>query len=759
MSNIRDRPGPAVLAAMACSGAIAAQFIAGKAARDAFFLAQFEVTSLPTMVMVTSVASIGIAVLGARLLRKVPPSRLMPWAFFASAAFFLVAWFFVPMVPRASAVALYLQVSAVGPMLGSGFWLIATERFDPRTAKQRFGQIAGAGTLGGLVGGLLAERVAGLMGLTATLPLLAVLNIICAWQVGRLATHSDATDLPRSPAVTLTTPDEPSQSGVTVLARSPYLRRLATLVLLGTMAATLFDYLFQVQAVQRLGRGEDLLRFFAVYYASVSLLAFAIQVSANRFALERFGLGLTAGTPSLALLGATVGAWFAPGLASAVVARGSEAALRGSLFRSSYEIFYTPVPSSDKRAAKSIIDVGFDRLGDAFGGAALLLLLLLPLALQYNSILAVTAVTAAGTLFCARRLDRGYVQMLERSLLHRAGELDLGEATDLTTRTMMLQTLTITRALGQTATHDATQEGTQGAAQQPPEQTMTPGHDDEAITSLDAETRRILTLRSRDRHSIRATLRSEGPLPATLVPYVLPLLAWDPVAADAAFALAQVAEERVGQFVDTLIDPNAEFTVRRRLARIFATCGSQRAADGLVLGLQDPRFEVRYQCARSLVAIRGRNPQVAIDRGVILEIVRRETTVGRAVWKSERLLQKPDEGDTQETIFVDEFVKDRSSRSLGHVFTLLSLILPAEPLTIAFRGLQTNDAKLKGTALEYLEGVLPSSIRELLWPFLEAPRQTARSERPRQEVLDELLRSNQSIAINIEEIRRRSRTP
>ena len=155
----------------------------------------------------------------------------------------------------------------------------------------------------------------------------------------------------------------------------------------------------------------------------------------------------------------------------------------------------------------------------------------------------------------------------------------------------------------------------------------------------------------------------------------------------------------------------------------------------------------------------ARNPQVAIDRGVILEIVRRETTVGRAVWKSERLLQKPDEGDTQETIFVDEFVKDRSSRSLGHVFTLLSLILPAEPLTIAFRGLQTNDAKLKGTALEYLEGVLPSSIRELLWPFLEAPRQTARSERPRQEVLDELLRSNQSIAINIEEIRRRSRTP
>ena len=72
MSAVREQPGSAVLAAMACSGAITAQFIAGKAARDAFYLAQFDVTSLPIMVMATSVTSIGIAVLGAQLLRRIP---------------------------------------------------------------------------------------------------------------------------------------------------------------------------------------------------------------------------------------------------------------------------------------------------------------------------------------------------------------------------------------------------------------------------------------------------------------------------------------------------------------------------------------------------------------------------------------------------------------------------------------------------------------------------------------------------------------
>jgi hypothetical protein len=42
------------------------------------------------------------------------------------------------------------------------------------------------------------------------------------------------------------------------------------------------------------------------------------------------------------------------------------------------------------------------------------------------------------------------------------------------------------------------------------------------------------------------------------------------------------------------------------------------------------------------------------------------------------------------------------------VFSLLSLVLPREPLQIAFRGLQSSDRQLRGTALEYLEGVLPA---------------------------------------------------
>ena len=50
----------------------------------------------------------------------------------------------------------------------------------------------------------------------------------------------------------------------------------------------------------------------------------------------------------------------------------------------------------------------------------------------------------------------------------------------------------------------------------------------------------------------------------------------------------------------------------------------------------------------------------------------------------------------------------RAGQSLAHVFTLLSLVLPSQPLQIAFRSLHSQNSRLRGTALEYLEGVLPA---------------------------------------------------
>jgi AAA family ATP:ADP antiporter len=260
-------------------------------------------------------------------------------------------------------------------------------------------------------------------------------------------------------------------------------------------------------------------------------------------------------------------------------------------------------------------------------------------------------------------------------------------------------------------------------------------------------------LRSKDRSRISALLRRHDPMSGALVPHVIPLLAWDPVAEDAVLALRKVAEARVGQLVDALVDANQSFAVRRRLARVFSVCTAQRAVDGLVLGLDDQRFEVRFQCGRSLAAIAARNPAVRIEAVTIYAVVLRELAVGRAVWESHRLLDRLDESGDRSA--EDELIKDRANQGLAHIFTLLSLVQPAEPLQIAYRGLLTGDENLRGTALEYLEATLPPLVRTRLWPFLEDRRPANRPVRDRDEILGDLIRSHASIRLNLEELRQR----
>jgi ATP:ADP antiporter, AAA family len=202
---------------------------------------------------------------------------------------------------------------------------------------------------------------------------------------------------------------------------------------------------------------------------------------------------------------------------------------------------------------------------------------------------------------------------------------------------------------------------------------------------------------------VRAALRQ--PLDATLAAHVISLLAWDEVAEDAVAALQKIAPSIIGQLVDGLLDPLQEFAVRRRIPRVLSVTDSQRAFDGLVQALCDHRFEVRFQSGRALAQIQDRATAINADHSLITQAVLRELSVEKEVWESRSLI------DAQE--------HKPSNVSSEHVFRLLSLILPREPLRIAYRGLYSEDERWKGMALEYLESVLPEEVRKTIWPLLE----------------------------------------
>lgn len=666
-----------VLFAMMSAAMVTAEFVGGKATREALFLTSLGFQALPAMLIAAAACTLLLVAVHARWGARLAPSALIQVLFAASGVLFLCEWVIRFSAPAASAVLLFLHTSAMAPLLSSGFWLMTTERFDPRTARRRFGQITGASTAGGLLGALVSERVAATWGAPAMLLVLGGVQLLTVFLCSRFtacarnAADPEHLDPPPAPAVT--------RSGLRLITEAPHLRHLVVFVLLGSTSAALLDYLFKARAVEAIGTGDQLLRFFALYYAAINVITFIFQSASSRIALERFGLGLTTSTPSIAVLAGAIGGLVTPGFGSLMAARAGEAIFKSSWFRAGYELFYTPIPAAEKRSVKSIVDVGVERLGEAVGGGLVRVVILVAPAAQSSGILWVAVATAAAAIVAASRLNYWYVRTLGTSLVSQAPGLVPSDTAGHLTRRMLLNVQGSPRP---------------AAISQPDDM------DD------------VRALHSGDHERARDVLAREEGLSAALVPHAIPLLD-GPLSDHALFALRKVAEERIGQLTDALLDPSQDDVIRRQLARTFSVAVSQRAADGLMLALDDDRFEVRYQAARSLGLIFTRNPRIRVNRERILEVALREVGAGRPVWESRRQL----DGAFNESP-LDEVVRDRAGQSLAHVFTLLSLILPSQPLHIAFRSLHSQDSRLRGTALEYLEGVLPTELRQQLWPFL-----------------------------------------
>ena len=395
---------------MLASAAVGGQYVASRAARDAFFLTNFEASALPAMIIVTALVSIGLVVAGSRVFGRLAPGSWVPVAFASTAVLMLGIWALGTAAPRLAAQTLYLSVSGVGPILASGFWLISSERFDPHTAKRVFGKIAGAGTLGGLLGGLGAARAAAIGDVGAMLPLLAALNLGCAWSTRTLARSAGAPPPAhdRSGAAPL------APSGLRVLADTRYLRDLAALVLLGTIAETFVDQAFKTQVQAAYGSGASLGGFFSLYYAALSVITFIVQTGGSRYFLEKLGLAAAAGAPALMFLLGGAATLLVPGLRNMILTRAGEAVVRGSIYRSAYELFYTPIAPVDKRAVKSIIDVGVDRTGDILGATLTQQLVRIPQPSQTTALLALGMACAGIGLLVASRLTRGYAAALEK---------------------------------------------------------------------------------------------------------------------------------------------------------------------------------------------------------------------------------------------------------------------------------------------------------------------------------------------------------
>lgn len=688
---------PEVVAPLTAAALIAQQ-VGSNAIRDGLFLSFFSVQSLPYFMAGAAVLAIVATQFSGYLLARLGPVRVAPALFASSATLFLIEWALLRSQPSAATVLLYLHSTVLGAIAISSFWSLLNERFDPHSAKPLMARVTGAATLGGLIGGVSAERVAALFRQGTLLPLLALVAGSCV--VGAVVLGHGA--LTRRTRVD----DEPDPGGGwTQVRRQPLLRNLAVVITLAAMLAALVDYLLKAEAVGYFGKGQQLVRFFGLFYSGAALAAVVIQASLGRFALGRLGLGGSVATHPAVVGIASVFGFVLPSPWRGILPRGVDIVARSSTFRAGYELLYTPVAEAAKRSAKSLIDVACDCAGKGVG--AMLILLLVNVAPSHPFIVVnVAAALIAGSEFIvSRRLRPEYVSALEGGLRRQGSDLDLAAAYSMADFTVAhsiagLDQAAVLKALG------------------------SPGPLPATAAPVDPVVAAIVEFRSGDRLRIRAALRNP-PRDPLIIGALVQLLANDDAVRMVVSALGTFGSRAAGEMVSVLLDPATPDVIRRRLPLALKSCPSTIARDGLVAALEQFDFEFRLRCGRAVLALTDEHPELLKPIPTALSLI------------------EQDIGGNGAPHLVRE-----------HVFNLLALALEREPVRIAARAFGTDDAYLRGTALEYLETVLPERLFSALQPLVAAPGSPPVRRRPAAEVRADLIRAGMTMTVSLDEVRR-----
>jgi len=763
MTEAHDTERKAFHVAVGVAIIMVGQLVASQDLRDGFFLSQFEPTVLPSMVVSGSILSLFFVFVSSRLFRYRSPASVLPFIFVLNGLFFVGEWALIGTAPRVIAVALYLHVASLGSVLISAFWSVVNERFDPRSAKRLIGRIGGGATFGGMLGGLAVVLGASTFDISTMILGLGALSLVCAVAAARIG----------DVGITISDGDDAMTSAVEIFEGSPYLRSLALLVALGAFGQTVYDYVFKAKAAAYFETGAELVSFFALFHLSIGVLTFLIQnLLANRL-LARFGLAVNVWflPGSSVVLG--LGALLFPGLSSAAAMRGGIGVVENSLFRSGYELLYTPVSPEKKRPTKPLIDVGGDKIGTAMAGAVTFLLIgIFPV--QAHPLLICTGIAMSLASFAVtRRLQQGYVSSLAARLRSGALHVDDVPNVDATTRHVLSDTIIAWRqqvvpngpvkdsgASGdqisladlraRLRSHSLALEETPLASLASERRPLAAA----AVTTLRSEDHdpiliSIADLRSGDPGRVSAALTAHHPLPRELIAFVIPLLGDEGSAEIATMVLKRVAPANTGALLDSVLQSRTPLPVRRKLCTIFGQLPTQRSVNGLVELLRDTNFELRFRAADSLLEIQRSNPKTRFPREFLFSVAGSEAANCRRIWRSLTSLDAHLPG----TNAIGSTQGRRVRQGMTFVATLLQTLLDPGPLTLAIRGLASDVGGQRGTALEYLENVLPTALFGDLSPLLEDPRLTRLGMASRADILSEIAESDAREGVNLAVVR------
>ena len=374
--------------------------ITARALREAFFIDEFSVESLPYVIMVTALISLPLVGAFSRLMSRQEPEDVYQMLISMLLGGLVVLWALTSLsasnaVVGATTVAFYVFTALGTLLLTSGFWVVTSEQFALRDAKRLFGMIGAGGTLGAMIAGIslgpfgrMIERFAPSPGMGnggLVLSLIAILGALLL--LLRQLPEPPATPAPRdveTPAV---------GESLALVARTPHLRNMAMIVAVATFASGLIDYQFKEAAFAVYPDDADLAAFFGTFYGISGVAALAIQMLVASRLLSAAGISVSLAVLPIVLLTGSAALFWLPGLITATVVRGADNTLRRSVHRSVLEYLYVPVPAEQRRRTKTFVDSFVDSAAEGTAAAVVFMWMVFA-GLPSRGLAAIVAVSA-----------------------------------------------------------------------------------------------------------------------------------------------------------------------------------------------------------------------------------------------------------------------------------------------------------------------------------------------------------------------------
>ena len=338
---------------------------------NGLFLAEMGANRLPSAYLLVAFFAILVSSIYARILGRINLNKIILGTLLLSVGLFVLFGILLRLniVVGWILYAFYIVMAIFAVLSASQFWVLANVIFNAREAKRIFGFIGagaiGGGILGGYLTSLLAEPLGSenLIFVAAGLLFLCVPNTSYMWKKFVVVSQSKYQRRKKIPKI---------EHPIFLIRKSAHLTNLSGIIAISVIVAKLVDYQFGAITSSIITDPDELTAFFGFWFSNFNVLSLIIQLILTRRIVKKLGIGGSLFLlPASIFMGASL-VLFIPALWTAIFLKSSDASLKQSLNRATFELLAVPIPSEIKNQTKIFIDVVVDSLATGVGGLILI---------------------------------------------------------------------------------------------------------------------------------------------------------------------------------------------------------------------------------------------------------------------------------------------------------------------------------------------------------------------------------------------------